>query len=387
MADTGLKNKELLKELTISGSLAIKSKNEFGVNLFAQEDLKDGVIYGSLVKPKYNEEELVKSVDVVITELLPIETPILPDTVLRSVYNVVTQSVIDLTIQIETLNVEVSELNSKVATLEAVTESLRIEVDSKDLLIEVANKQLEESNKKISDTTIDLSNAIQRGIAESIERVSLFARNESLQSTIQSLLEQIDTLNQQLFGRQSAIIEGAITTSEIGVIIKSTKEDALKNTLIYFARLNASSSDRRGWENGPTIEVENFTDQTLTVFVSYPSGLSDNNDDFVLNQGQANPREVGQLLQVPNPNGLVLGPKEKKDITFTFREDIDGKDVVKLNALYATKDTLFKGNISIRYFAGQINGAIAAQTTEIDSLTIPIHFRKQYGKNYTGPTS
>jgi hypothetical protein len=382
MADTGLKNKELLKELTISGSLAIKSKNEFGVNLFAQEDLKDGVIYGSLVKPKYNEEELVKSVDVVITELLPIETPILPDTVLRSVYNVVTQSVIDLTIQIETLNVEVSELNSKVSTLEAVTESLRIEVDSKDLLIEVANKQLEESNKKISDTTIDLSNAIQRGIAESIERVSLFARNESLQSTIQSLLEQIDTLNQQLFGRQSAIIEGAITTSDIGVIIKSTKEKGLlQNTLIYFARLSANDADRRGWRNGPTIEVENFTDQSLTVFVSYPSGVLNPN------AADSNKREVGQLLEVPNPNGLVLGPKEKKNITFTFRTDIDGDDVVKLNALYATKDTLFKGDISIRYFAGQINGAAAAQTTEIDSLTIPIHFRKQRGQNYTGATS
>ena len=379
--DTGLKNKELLKELTTSGSLAINSKNEFGVNLFAEENLKDGVIYGSLVKPKYNESELVKSVDVVITELLPIEIPELPDTVLRSIYNVVTQSVIDLTIEIEELNIEISQLNSKVSTLEAVTESLRIEVDSKDLLIEVANKQLEESNKKISDTTIDLSNAIQRGIAESIERVSLFARNESLQSTIQSLLEQIDTLNQQLFGRQSAIIEGAITTSDIGVIIKSTLEDTLPNTLIYFARLNANDADRRGWKNGPTIEVENFTDQSLTVFVSYPSGVLNPN------AADSNKREVGQLLQVPNPNGLVLAPKEKKDITFAFRTDIDGVDVVKLNALYATKDTLFKGDISIRYFAGQINGAAAAQTTEIDSLTIPIHFRKQRGQNYTGPTS
>jgi hypothetical protein len=379
--DTGLKNKELLKELTTSGSLAINSKNEFGVNLFAEENLKDGVIYGSLVKPKYNESELVKSVDVVITELLPIEIPELPDTVLRSIYNVVTQSVIDLTIEIEELNIEISQLNSKVSTLEAVTESLRIEVDSKDLLIEVANKQLEESNKKISDTTIDLSNAIQRGIAESIERVSLFARNESLQSTIQSLLEQIDVLKDQLFGRQSAIIEGAITTSDIGVIIKSTLEDTLPNTLIYFARLNANDSDRRGWRNGPTIEVENFTDQSLTVFVSYPSGVL--NPTAV----DSNKREVGQLLQVPNPNGLVLGPKEKKDITFNFRKDIDGDDVVKLNALYATKDTLFKGDISIRYFAGQINGAAAAQTTEIDSLTVPIHFRKQRGKNYTGATS
>lgn len=357
MADTGLKNKELLKELTISGSLAIKSKNEFGVNLFAQENLKDGVIYGSLVKPKYNETELVKSVDTIITELLPVELPELPDTVLRSVYNDVTQSVIDLTINVENLNIEISELNSKVLTLEAVTESLRVEIDSKDLLIEVANNQLEESNKKISDITIDLTNAIQRGIAESVERVSLFARNESLISTITSLEEQIKTLRDQLFGRQAAIQEGATTTSTFGVSVKPDKIGVPQvNALLYYARLNANNG--AGWLNGPNILIENFTENPITIRISYPTApLKDN-------------IKVGDLLRTFPPIEIPASTTIEFGTTGWFK----GGDTWKLNDLYATRDRVFKGNITFT-LDGQPN----------NSLNFPIHFRKQSGKTYSGP--
>jgi hypothetical protein len=352
--DTGLKNKELLKELTTSGSLAINSKNEFGVNLFAEENLKDGVIYGSLVKPKYNESELVKSVDVVITELLPIEIPELPDTVLRSIYNVVTQSVIDLTIEIEELNIEISQLNSKVSTLEAVTESLRIEIDSKDLLIEVANNQLEESNKKISETTIDLSNAIQKGIAESVERISLFARNESLQSTIEVLSQEIVSLRDQLFGRQSAIIEGAITSEIFGAKLLN-KTIPSENGLVYYARLNANNGF--GWLNGPEIEIENFTENQIIIEIAGSTN--------VINSGQSNETSVRKLL---NPSSdVIVPPNAKVNVSFSIKAG-----EFAINDLRATKDRVFRGNILFK----------AKNTTT--SINFPIAFRKQSGATYTG---
>jgi hypothetical protein len=354
--DTGLKNKELLKELTTSGSLAINSKNEFGVNLFAEENLKDGVIYGSLVKPKYNESELVKSVDVVITELLPIEIPELPDTVLRSIYNVVTQSVIDLTIEIEELNIEISQLNSKVSTLEAVTESLRIEIDSKDLLIEVANNQLEESNKKISETTIDLSNAIQKGIAESVERISLFARNESLQSTIEALSQEIVSLRDQLFGRQSAIIEGAITSEIFGVKVLN-KEIPSENGLVYFARLNANNG--YGWLNGPGVEIENFTENEIIIEIAGSTKIINPS------QSQSNQTSVRKLL---NPiSNVIVPPNAKANVSFSIRAS-----EFAINDLRATKDRVFRGNILFK----------AKNTTT--SIEFPIAFRKQRFGEYTG---
>jgi hypothetical protein len=373
MADTGLKNKELLQELTISGSLAIKSKNEFGVNLFAQEDLKDGVLYGSLTKPKYNEEELKKSVDIVITELLPIELPVLPDTVLRSVYNQATQSILDLTAEIQTLNTTIGELNSKVSGLEAVSESLRVEVDSKDLLIDIANNQLEQSNKKISEITIDLSNAIQRGIAESVERNSLNARNESLKAEIVSLKAahlaeveglktQIDTLRDQLFGRQGAVLEGQSTTEDFGVLVLNRTEELIQG-LLYYAQIivsNTNPESDRGWLNGPGVKLENFTNSPITITVEYPT--------TIINPNNSSNRQVsvGDLLVTPTP--ITIQPGQSQTVLFSLKNDDNTKN---LNKLFVTRDRAFPGKVIFRSSSGT-------------SLEIPITFRKQSGKKYTG---
>ena len=380
MADTGLKNSELLKELTISGSLAIKSKNEFGVNLFAQENLKDGVVYGSLVKPKYNETELVKSVDTIITELLPIELPELPDTVLRSVYNEATQSILDLTSEVQRLNTELTQLNSKIVGLEAVTESLRIEVDSKDLLIEIANNQLEQSNVKISETTIDLANAIQRGISEAVERTSLNARNESLRAEIVSLKvahtaeveglnaaidglkKQIDVLSDQLFGRQGAVLEGQATTEDFGVLVLNRTIQQVEG-LLYYAQLivsNFNPDSDRGWLNGPQVQLENFTNSPITITVEFPTTIINPNNS-------ANRQvSVGDLLITPSPT--TIQPGQKAIIPFSLKNDNNTKN---LNKLYVTRDRAFPGKVIFRSSTGT-------------SLEIPITFRKQNGKNYTG---
>jgi hypothetical protein len=373
MADTGLKNKELLQELTISGSVAIKSKNEFGVNLFAQEDLKDGVLYGSLTKPKYNEDELKKSVDIIITELLPIELPVLPDTVLRSVYNQATQSILDLTAEIQTLNTTIGELNSKVSGLEAVSESLRVEIDSKDLLIDIANNQLEQSNKKISEITIDLSNAIQRGIAESVERNSLNARNESLKAEIVSLKAahtaeveglktQIDTLRDQLFGRQGAVLEGQSTTEDFGALVLNRTQELIQG-LLYYAQIIVSNSNPesdRGWLNGPGVQLENFTSSPITITVEYPT--------TIINPNNSSNRQVsvGDLLITPTP--ITIQPGQKQTVLFSLKNDDNTKN---LNKLFVTRDRAFLGKVIFRSSAGT-------------SLEIPITFRKQSGKNYTG---
>ena len=60
MAKTGLQNERLISELLVSGSSVITTKNPFGVHTFEQTNDTDGVISARLVKPKYNESELVK---------------------------------------------------------------------------------------------------------------------------------------------------------------------------------------------------------------------------------------------------------------------------------------------------------------------------------------
>jgi len=72
MIKTGLQNESLISELQISGSLAIKTKNQSGIYFFEQKNPDSGVISGKLDRPKYNESELKKSIDTTIVELIPI---------------------------------------------------------------------------------------------------------------------------------------------------------------------------------------------------------------------------------------------------------------------------------------------------------------------------
>ena len=58
MAKTGLQNEQLISELLVSGSLAIKTKNDFGIHVFSGSVATDGIVSGKLTKPKYNEVEV-----------------------------------------------------------------------------------------------------------------------------------------------------------------------------------------------------------------------------------------------------------------------------------------------------------------------------------------
>ena len=194
MAKTGLQNETLISELLISGSSSPAiSRNEFGVYSFDQANKTDGVISGQLTRPKYNETELVKSVDTVIFELLPGEAPPFDDRIPRPIYNEVTQSVIDLTEQVIDLTTLVFQLRAKVQDVEIVSESLRVDVDLQNLNVAASQNQTQQITTKITSTITELQNSIQKGVAEAIQRVSLFARNQALE-------QELDVLRETLLG-------------------------------------------------------------------------------------------------------------------------------------------------------------------------------------------
>ena len=176
---SGLRNEFLLDSISKSGSLVVSKTSENSYQFNELNDL-DGVVFGKLSNPKYNENDLQKSIDTRIFELIPTEPPPLDDDVPRPIYNEVTQSVIDLTEEVIRLNTIVVDLTAKVSELEIVSESLRVDVDAQKILVASFENQLNQSNVKISSTVVDLQNSIQRGTAEAIQRVSLTARNQSL---------------------------------------------------------------------------------------------------------------------------------------------------------------------------------------------------------------
>lgn len=255
MKSSGLKNEEQLSRIMVSGSASLRKKSESGINLFDDSDLTDGIIYGRLIKPKYNDAELVKSLDTVIIELIPPQVPELPDTVLRVVYNQATQSINELTSQNLELQTEINGLNSKISNLELVTQSLLINLDNEALQAKLAKDRADAANSQLGTIIVDLQNAIQNSINEAIERVSLSARNEAL-------FRENELLKDQLFGKEARIAEGARAGEDFSVRVLSIEDNTKPNALIYRQRANG---ELKKWINGPKLELSNFTSNEVTL--------------------------------------------------------------------------------------------------------------------------
>lgn len=316
MKNTGLKNEEQLKQIIVSGSSSLKKKNPAGIHLFEESDLSDGIISGRLSKPKYNDTELLKSIDTVIEELVPQTAPTLPDTVLRTVYDEAVQQITTLTTENESLQTQVSNLTSKVSNLEQVTQSLLIEVDNQKLTADAASDRAEEANTQVASTTIDLTNAIQNSINEAVERVSLTARNESLS-------RENELLKDQLFGKAARAGEGAQTGEDFAVRVLQVEDTTKPNALIY--RVRANGNDAK-WINGPKIEISNFTSEDIVV-------------NFT--------RSDTQMVSMP-PNRTI--PANDK-IEISFNDKRNGRwisDRVPSNAVGVLGDRTYSGTMTIK---------------------------------------
>jgi hypothetical protein len=219
MIKTGLQNEAKITELLVSGSTSIKTKNEYGVHVFSGSIADDGIISGKLTKPKYNNAEVIKSIDTNIVELIAPKLPPVTPTVLKSTFDAAQATIRDLTNQVESLNKNILDLSGKVSELHTVTESLKIEMDSKDILLAISQNQTQQSTSRVQGSVVDLQNSIQRATAESIQRVSLFARNDVLD-------KQILALNDQLTNAQGQIINLNNTVNQLNIQLNTAASQA-----------------------------------------------------------------------------------------------------------------------------------------------------------------
>ena len=317
MAKTGLQNETLISELLISGSSSPAiSRNEFGVYLFDQANRSDGVISGQLTRPKYNETELVKSVDTVIFELLPPEAPPFDDRVPRPIYNEVTQSVIDLTEQVIDLTTLVFQLRAKVQDVEIVSESLRVDVDLQSLNVAASQNQTQQITTKITSTITELQNSIQKGVAEAIQRVSLFARNQALE-------QELTILRDTLFGKQAKQAEGSKVTDDVAAKVLN-KSDEKYADIVFRGR--AKDDGNGSFINGPDIQLKNFTKDKVTISFKFDgSNASAFNKiaDVTLNEGEE------KVIKVTTNKGAVDGYKPSSGFGTSSDKEYTGNLIIK----------------------------------------------------------
>lgn len=273
MKGSGLKNENFVDKLNVSGSTAIQTKNAFGVHIFSGSVLDDGIISSKLVKPKYNTDEIEKSIDTTIIELIPVTPPELPDTVLRSVYNVALREIEDLTQEVATLNGVILNLQSNITELEIVTQSLRIEIDANDITVATLQNQNEQLGLRIQSSITDLQNSIQRATSEAIQRVSLTARNEALIQEANGLRTELEATRGRLEEtvkdlQKEASVGAQLADGAFGGGDLTAKPTPVSDTSIsaiaWRGRPQGDYRDGR-FINGSSLSIYNPTDKDVTV--------------------------------------------------------------------------------------------------------------------------
>jgi hypothetical protein len=182
---------------------------------------------------QYNSNELSKSVNLQVTELIKPLPEIRLDLIPKPIYDAELSHSADLQIEVNMLTADVDSLKARVQALLADSSSLYLDNDN----LRVQNASINNKLGSIQKTTLDLKSnlttSLTKAINEATERTSLEAENTGLVAQKTALIKQIDTLNnllaqanaslqvaaQQLSAKQQAVAAGGLSTGELSTLV------------------------------------------------------------------------------------------------------------------------------------------------------------------------
>ena len=288
-----------IDELTLSGSKAIKSIDPYGRHNYYAEQMKesngsmDGEISGKLRRPKYDEEQLLLAVDTEVDELIPNKPKDLPDVVLQEDYDALQRALDAANSTIADLRAQLSAAQSKISELQSQISGLRAELDASLLRVTVAENSAEAAADKFKQTSIDLQQAIQKSVAEAIERVSLEAQVEGLTAQKEALVQQVSALENQVQGKQAELAAGGEAAGN-AFTVRVTPKTADSEPDIYYYALRKKKDP--GFKNGPNLILTNTTAEEISV------NITKSGDNW---------------LKLPSPSSFKIPSGEKKEVKFS----------------------------------------------------------------------
>ena len=272
--------------LRVSGSSAI-AKDQYGITTVDETNVATSLVFKSLNKPKVDVNELIKAIDVEVSELKPDIPESVRDLIPKPLYDEQVTLNADLTNQITGLNIQIDTLNSTINELQSQVET---ETNNR-LNIEQTNdalsNQLNTLTGTVEDFTKQIQSAIQKSVDESILRASLQAQNVGYKAQIEALIKQIDSLNSIIEGLQAQL--GAVQQQQ--AIQSSTQNlafasggDAINDVLVakFEPKLQdfacqGAINNKNGhcrWEGGQTLEITNNDKLPVevTLVIGNPGG-------------------------------------------------------------------------------------------------------------------
>jgi hypothetical protein len=265
---------QIKKEVLPFGQEVIKAKNKEPrfkselneVSIIPNEEQTSfsGESSGYVEKPKYNEEELKKAVDVKVDELINEKKPKRGPYILKSKYDDLRKKYEDALAQIADLRKQLNTALAEIQRLEGVIQQLEVEVDSAKLQQAAAENQLQAANDRYITLLGDFQQAIIKGTKEAIERVSLEAQVRGLQAQKETLVrieEQEEAAQEEtairanLSGPDNSYDQKGDTGWKVP---EPHQEPNLFETRQIHFRSNRKSS---GWSGLDSLELYNFSEE------------------------------------------------------------------------------------------------------------------------------
>ena len=342
LAETKKANLETL--LIASGSAAV-AKNEFGVTVVDNTNVASSLVFKNLSKPKYDETELLKAIDVEVIELKPnIPTPNL-NLIPKPLYDEQVLLVEDLRKQVARLTVTIEDLSAQIITLQT---QVQTEINNR-LSVEQTNDVLVNQIDTLTNTINDFSNQIaislQKSVDESILRASLQSQKTGFKAQIEALIQQINSLNAIIEGLQAQL--GAVrqqkdleqtTQAQGGTIINkivnvnfSPKGTPSEATMAY--KIKNARDDAKEWIRGKDLKIVNNDLESVDIIIAATFDQNQRWFSIPKSSFKVSPGATEEIVFVATPQNTSYGKRDNTvfynaSLTITVRR-ADGTSETK----------------------------------------------------------
>jgi hypothetical protein len=291
------------------------------------EDDNNANVTTKLYSDVFNKEELEKSVNTLVTELIkPLPDRNL-DLIPKPIYDAEVTRSLELEREIINLQNEIDDLTSQVQALTADSGALYISNDN----LLVTNARLENSLTSVQQTQLELrqnlTTSLTKAIAEATERTALEAENTGLTAQKNALIKQIDTLNnllaaanaslavaqQALSAKAQAVAAGGVSTGELATILWEKGDPAKNGGNGYAYSLDLNQGGQKVWRTAGGAQgwSSNYVDvvvgpKDVEVEIKQTFFLIPNKFKLKANQTQRLKFDKPNIYAVPSPANKKL---------------------------------------------------------------------------------
>lgn len=281
-----------------------------------------------LIKPNYDNEELIKAIDINVDELIPESATIRFDLVPREDFDRVVTDNNDLSGDLAELQTQFDQLEADFISLQSDNQQLQIQTDQALQNESIIQNQSASIQAQFQQLNIDFREALQKSIQEGLNRLSLQAQNDGLRAEVNALRSDISTLESRataledrLEGREADIGQGGKLLGQDVTILNLQDGSARYDQDVRY-EVNQSNISGGKFVSGREFQIRNIGSDSVIIDVTQSAPGSGTWMRFSPSTLNLNPEETMNVRL--NSNDAVIDDMSPTRKAFTSAKNYDG---------------------------------------------------------------